>query len=69
MLRRGRKWGDKRQSNENPYLEDLERPASVEPERLGQGGVERGAVGTKFLPQRLLRPGLVEQALRHPRAM
>jgi hypothetical protein len=38
----------------------------MEPERLGQGGVERGAMGMKVLPQCLLGPGLLEKALRHP---
>jgi hypothetical protein len=41
----------------------------MEPERLGQGGVERGAMGTKFLPRCLLGPDLLEKALRHPETM
>jgi hypothetical protein len=41
----------------------LERPASAEPERLGQGGVEGGAVGMEQLLHRHLGRGLFQQAL------
>jgi hypothetical protein len=38
----------------------------VKLEHLGQGDVERGDVGTEFLPQHPLSSGLVGQALWHP---
>jgi hypothetical protein len=66
MRKRARK---ERQSNKDPHLEDLERPASMEPERLGQGSIERSTLGTELLQQRPLGPGLVERALWYPAAM
>jgi hypothetical protein len=42
------------------YLKEPDRRAPVDPQRLGQGVVDRGAVVAKFLPQHLLGLGLIE---------
>jgi hypothetical protein len=44
-----------------PYLEDAPRGAVVDPQRLVQRMVERGAVAAELPPQLLLHPGVGER--------
>jgi hypothetical protein len=53
----------------NTYLKEPDRRALVDPQRLGQGVVDRGIVVVKFLPQRLLGLGLVEKGGRRAGTM
>jgi hypothetical protein len=46
----------------NTYLEDPPRRTPVDPHRLGQRIVNRGAMVLKLLPQRLLGLGFVEMS-------
>jgi hypothetical protein len=47
-------------NDENTYLEDLPRRTGMDPQDLVQRIIERGAMVSKLLPQRLLGLGLVE---------
>jgi hypothetical protein len=51
-------------STKNTYLEDPPRGTPVDPQRLSQRIVNRGAVVPKVLPQCLLDLGLVEMGRR-----
>jgi hypothetical protein len=53
----------------NVYLEHLPRGTYVDPQRLIQRVVERGAVVAELLPQRLLGPSIAEVGRQRARVL